>query len=74
MVDATSSMSYKEKSAFANKDLPDPKLYIDKETEGEVLTDVSNNSKLIKAGKKTRKQKRKQRRTKKSILKLRKVR
>ena len=74
MVDATSSMSQKEKSVFASKGLPDPKLYIDKETEGEVLTDVKNNPKLIKAGKKTRKHKRKQRKTKKSSLNFRKVR
>ena len=68
----TSSMSLKEKSAFASKGLPDPRLYIDKETEGEVLTDVSNNPKLIKAGRKTRKQKR--RRNRKSTLNFRKVR
>ena len=74
MVDATSSMSYKEKSAFASRTLPDPKLYINKDTEGEVLTDTKNNSRLVKAGKKTRKHKRKQLRTKKSMLKFRKVR
>lgn len=68
----TSSMSSKEKSAFASRGLPDPRLYIDKETEGEVLTDVPNNPKLIKAGRKTRKQKR--RRNRKSTLNFRKVR
>lgn len=69
-----SSMSSMEKSAFASKGLPDPRLYIDKETEGEVLTDVSTNPKLIKAGRKSRKQKRRHRKTKKSMLKFRKVR
>jgi len=68
----TSSMTLKEKSAFASKGLPDPRVYIDKETEGEVLTDVPNNPKLNKVGRKTRKQKR--RRNRKSTLNLRKVR
>ena len=68
----TSSMSAKEKSAFASRGLPDPRLYIDKETEGEVLTDVPNNPKLIKAGRKTKKQKR--RRNRKLTLNSRKIR
>jgi|688.fasta_scaffold1576281_2 hypothetical protein len=74
MVDATSSMSQKEKSAFASSGLPDPKLYIDKETEGQVLTDTKDNSRLIKAGRKSRRNKRKQRRSKKLTLKFRKIR
>ena len=73
MVDATSSMSREEKSGLASRELPNPKLYIDKETEGEVLTDAPS-GKLIKAGRKSRKQKRKHRRTKKLFLKFRKVR
>ena len=73
MVDATSSISKEFKSAIASRGLPDPKLYIDKETEGEVLTDTPS-KKLVKAGRKSRKQKRKQRRTKKLLLKFRKVR
>lgn len=68
----TSSMTAKEKSAFASRGLPDPRVYIDKETEGEVLTDIPNNPKLIKAGRKTRKQRR--RRNRKSTLNFRKVR
>jgi len=72
MVDATSTLTKEFKSAIASKGLPDPKLYIDKETEGEVLTDIPNNSKLVKAGRKSRK--RRHRRTKKLTLKFRKVR
>lgn len=64
MADSTSSMSKNEKVAFASKGLPDPRFYTNKETEGAT----------VKGGRKSRKQKRRHRRTRKSTLNLRKVR
>jgi hypothetical protein len=59
--DATSSMTKEEKSAFASKNIPDPRFEKVAGTEGGF-------------SKKSRKHKRRKHRTKKSMLKTRKVR
>ena len=65
MADATTGMTYKEKSAFASDGLPDPRFSNEEETEIPVLPSVKRVRKTI--------QKRKTQRKRKSTLKGRKV-
>jgi hypothetical protein len=65
MADATTGMTYKEKSAFASDGLPDPRFSNEEETETPVLPSVKRVRKTI--------QKRKTQRKRKSTLKGRKV-
>ncbi len=67
MVDATSSMTLKEKSAFASPGLPDPRFSNEENTETPVLPET-------KRVKKRAVKRRKTQRKRKSTLKLRKVR